>query len=526
MSANARLEEGIRHAEHFRFEQARAALEEAVASGAGPDAVGLLAAVRGELGDTEGARRDLELAVARDPGNPSLALSEATLLPMVYRDGADLERWRERYRSRLQAFVDDAERFAPQASKVLGWARTNFLLAYQGRDDRALQELLCEGLTRQLGRACPQFLEPRHRTPRARIRVGFASAYLFDCTVGRYFASWITGLDPAKFEAIAFHTGTVRDEFTTTIAAGCDRLEPANLPVLEIAGRIAAAQLDVLVYPEIGMDPRTRLLSCLRLAPVQYAAWGHPETTGSPMIDAFLTCASMEPEGAEAHYTEALHRLPGLGVNYEAPAQEPAFSRADLRLDGDHRLYFCPHSLFKLHPDSDALFADILAADPGGILVVIQAQSATQEPARQFGDRMASALLSRGIAPGRQVRVLPRLSAKDFRRALAIADVVVDPLHWSGGNTALDALAAGVPVIASPGPLMRSRQAAAMLRRMDVPELIAASTAEAARIAVEVARDPVRRASLSRTLLERRDTLFGDAEPVAQLSEILARSVT
>ena len=38
-------------------------------------------------------------------------------------------------------------------------------------------------------------------------------------------------------------------------------------------------------------------------------AWGHPETSGLPTIDYFLTSALMEPEDGDDHYTERLVRL-------------------------------------------------------------------------------------------------------------------------------------------------------------------------------------------------------------------------
>ncbi|KAF4318001.1 hypothetical protein BBO99_00007343 [Phytophthora kernoviae] len=40
------------------------------------------------------------------------------------------------------------------------------------------------------------------------------------------------------------------------------------------------AQLDVVVYPELGMDEWTVLLSHHRIAPVQCVFWGHPITSG------------------------------------------------------------------------------------------------------------------------------------------------------------------------------------------------------------------------------------------------------
>lgn len=521
MGAEDSYREGVAHAERFRFEEARRALEQAVAQGAGVDALAVLCAVRGELGDSAGAEDALARAVALRPADPSLALLDATLLPMVYRGAQDLERWRARYTSRLDQFVRDVARYKPEAARILGLPRTNFLLAYQGRDDVALQTRLCEGLTVLLREACPQFLVSRKRVARSRIRVGFASAFLFDCTIGRYFVSWFEGLDTQRFEIAGFMTGAAGDDFTERIARSCAFFERVNRPVTDVAARIAAAELDVLVYPEVGMDPRCRLLSCLRLAPTQLAAWGHPQTTGSPEIDAYLTCAEMEAPQGQAHYTEPLLALPGLGVAYDPPPAPPPFARAELGLEPGRRVYCCPHSLFKLHPDTDALFAEILAADPDGLLVVFHAQSAGAEPARVIAERIARALEQRGVAPRRQLRVVPRMAPTDFRRALQAADVVVDPLHWSGGNTALDALAMGVPVVTTPGTLMRSRQAAAMLRRLGVAGLVAGSATEAARVAVNVANDRSLRDAMSERIRANRGQLFGDGEPVKRLACLL-----
>ncbi len=70
---------------------------------------------------------------------------------------------------------------------------------------------------------------------------------------------------------------------------------------------------------------------------------------------------------------------------------------------------------------------------------------------------------------------------------------MIDGLHWSGGNTTLDALHCGLPVATCPGEFMRARQSAAMLRALDCGELIAQSPEELAHIAVSIARDRARR---------------------------------
>ena len=53
--------------------------------------------------------------------------------------------------------------------------------------------------------------------------------------------------------------------------------------------KIRAERVDVLVYPELGIDPVTYFLAFGRLAPAQAAWWGgHPDTSGIPAIDYFI----------------------------------------------------------------------------------------------------------------------------------------------------------------------------------------------------------------------------------------------
>ena len=67
----------------------------------------------------------------------------------------------------------------------------------------------------------------------------------------------------------------------------------------EIQKIILDQNLDILFYPEIGLSLQLYYLSFLRLAKVQITSWGHPETTGNPSIDYFLTSNLIEAEGSQ-----------------------------------------------------------------------------------------------------------------------------------------------------------------------------------------------------------------------------------
>ena len=77
---------------------------------------------------------------------------------------------------------------------------------------------------------------------------------------------------------------------------------------------------------------------------------------------------------------------------------------------------------------------------------------------------------------------------------------MVDTPHWSGGNTTIDALLSGLPVITVPGALMRGRQSTAMLRALGLDELVCPDAAAQAATALAVAGDPARRVELARRI--------------------------
>jgi CRISPR-associated protein Csy1 len=488
----------------------------------------LYAGTLAERDDLEAATRAYAEAERRDPRLLRALFGRHLALPMVPASAGEVARSRARFAAGLAAIEAELPARAARLSAEalvdeLRW--TNFLLAYQGEDDRALQARFAGIVGRALDAADPALrasVPRRHRGTR-RLRVGFVSAFFREGTVGRYFERWITDLPRERFEVCVYHLQPGEDEVAARLAARADRFRrcPRFRPS-QVAARVREDAPDVIVYPEVGMDATTFAVAALRLAPLQCTAWGHPVTTGHATIDVFFTAATMEREGAQDDYTERLVPLPGIGTRYARPALPAHASRESLGLPPEGTLYLCPQSLFKIAPDDDALFARVLAAVPGSRLVLFEGR----HPAltRRYLARLDAALAAVGVARGERVVVRPQVRHDLYLQTNLACDAMLDTLRWSGGNTSLDAIAAGLPIVTLPGRFMRARQSAAMLAVAGVPELVATDADHYVAIASRLAHDRAYRESVSGRLADGAARVFDDPAPVDAFADWLIAS--
>ncbi len=88
-----------------------------------------------------------------------------------------------------------------------------------------------------------------------------------------------------------------------------------------------------------------------------------------------------------------------------------------------------------------------------------------------------SPLVSLKLFPMSPTRVIfvPRIPQAEFFRLLMMADVILDPPFFGGGNTSYEAFAMGLPIVTWPGLFMRGRVTEGCYRQMGFTELVADS---------------------------------------------------
>eukprot|EP00937_MAST-01D_sp_MAST-1D-sp2_P001857 g1857.t1 len=184
---------------------------------------------------------------------------------------------------------------------------------------------------------------------------------------------------------------------------------PKSVP--QAASVVEEAQLDILVFPEIGMDAFVYFLAFRRMAPVQLFFWGHPVSPAIPTssIDYFISSELFEPDehlenarrvkycgsdGACRLHDQLLEEFPTLAksISVSEKYAEQAILMSSLTThfaeptggallatphkthlgfrETDH-IYICPQTLMKFHPAFDIALSSILEMDPFAVVVIV-----------------------------------------------------------------------------------------------------------------------------------------------------------
>ena len=474
-----------------------------------------LGALYQKTGEFRAGRQQYKKALSCNPGYSPARWLYMLSLPMIYDDPRQIDHFRQSFRNNLKRLVEttplNTEDEKKSALRGLQ-TTTNFYLQYQCRDDLGLQTRFGNFAHAIMAANFPQWAVDRKMPPRApggKIRIGYVSTYMYNHTVGTFLAGWLKCHDTQAFEIHCYHVGKKEDALTGQIR-GMSRHFYHLAHNMEAAARqIVSDDLHILIHTDIGMDPITNQLAALKLAPVQCKGWGHPVTTGLPTIDYYLTSDLMEPQDADAFYSERLVRLPNLALCYHPPAlpAKPK-KRHELGIPDDRFVYLSTQSIFKYLPQHDDIYPRIAKAVPRAFFVFIRHQS--KNATIRFQKRLESSFASFGLDAHQFCHFSKRLNFIDFLGLNMAADVLLDTLEWSGGKTTLEALSCGLPVVTLPGRFMRGRHACAILKMIGVTETIVSDKKGYCASAVRLAMEPAYLGNLKSRIAANRHQLFDD----------------
>ena len=290
-------------------------------------------------------------------------------------------------------------------------------------------------------------------------------------------------LDRNKFEIIVYYF-QVQDERLGKYCENCvDKLVQLSEDLPTQVQEVRSYNLDILLISANTTDTSqpTALLCLHRLARVQMAtAASTPATTGIRNVDYFLVGDLTLPADAAAQYREKLITLEGSGVCLSYPVEsaparvEP--TRSSWGATDESIVFMSSTPAFKIIPELRETWVKIIAAVPNSILVLYPFRSRPDNyPTVPFYNEIRSLFVESGIDKKRVVVIKTLPNRADCIKCLKLADIYLDSYPYSGGDSLVEPLLAGLPVVARKGQTARSRQSAAVLEELLIPELVANS---------------------------------------------------
>ena len=120
---------------------------------------------------------------------------------------------------------------------------------------------------------------------------------------------------------------------------------------------------------------------------------------------------------------------------------------------------------------------------------------------------------------------VPRLSRPNYLNLLAVSDVMLDPVHFGGGNSSYEGLAMGLPIVTLPAEYLRGRITFALYKKMGFTDCVANDADDYVRIAVRLGTNHDERSAMRQRINSSSSVLFHDLAGIGQLGDAFERMV-
>ena len=140
--------------------------------------------------------------------------------------------------------------------------------------------------------------------------------------------------------------------------------------------------LDVIIYPDIGMKIYPYILSFSKLAPIQINTWGHSETSGIDTIDYFVSSKFFHPyqklkeDTIKNEFSEKLVLMNSLSTYYIPPLKlfnintKKFKNKKELGYTNNNKLYGCLQTSYKISYEFELTLLKILKNDPNAFILL------------------------------------------------------------------------------------------------------------------------------------------------------------
>lgn len=426
----------------------------------------------------------------------------------------------ERYAAFLERWIDAVwEHVQGETISQLWWdAATqfvqfgNFIGVYFSRQNlKSLYEKRGRLIELVLGRMGNRIDHtfPARPADRIKVRLGVLASHFAPQTETYTTLPAFKHLNRDKYEIILFATHQSGHRMERYCSGHADNF--VTLPG-DLAGQVNTIRgwdLDVLWIGTnvTAVSNWVTLLAAHRLGRVQVTSTSSCVTTGMRNVEYYVSGSLCEPADAQSQYTERLLLMDGpahcMDLGCEAkrlPAEK--VSREEIGVKKDEVLFASGANFFKIIPEVEAVWTEILKRVPNGKLLLYPFNPNWSDvyPAEAFVNRFRKSLESQGMSGDRVVVLKPAPSRADVHNRLRLADIYLDSFPFSGVNSLLDPLEVALPPVVMEGNSFRSLMAPSLMRELNVPELIANDESQYIDLAVKLANDSSARSDYARRI--------------------------
>ncbi len=324
------------------------------------------------------------------------------------------------------------------------------------------------------------------------VRVGYLSAFFGDRNWMKPVFGVINAHDRSRFEVHMISDGGYPSAEAGYVDHAEDRVwRVRGMPNAELAQRIAAAEIDVLVDLN-GYSLVNRLgLLPYRAARRQFGWFNMFATTGMPGLDALIGDGESVMAAEEPFHSEAILRVPGSYLAFSVLYPVPPVARPPCATAG-HVTFGCLGSAYKLTGPTLDAWAAILRGAPAARLLI---KNPTLDEASCRADLLRR-FSARGVEAGR-LSFSGRSEHFAFLQQYDEVDIALDTFPYNGGTTTTEALWQGVPVLTTAGDRWAGRTSRSILVAAGLGGWVARDLDGFVAEGIRLARDPATPAALT-----------------------------
>jgi predicted O-linked N-acetylglucosamine transferase (SPINDLY family)/glycosyltransferase involved in cell wall biosynthesis len=269
----------------------------------------------------------------------------------------------------------------------------------------------------------------------------------------------------------------------------------------EQVSTIRGDDLDILFFATnvTAVTNRMCLLASHRLARIQITSGGSVVTTGLKNMDYFISGTLTDPAPtAQEQYREKLIQLPGAAHCFSYGDFEERSSttidRQDLSIADNAVVFTSGANFYKITPELVHTWAKIIAAVPNSTIVLFPfgPNWSSNYPKQAFEEHLHKIFAEYGVSADRVIALDPQPvpNREDLKEYYKLADVYLDSYPFAGTTSLIEPLQVNLPVIARQGNSFRSSMGAAMIRSLDITDLVADSEKSYIQLAVALGNNP------------------------------------